>query len=251
MAIRTEYSRFSRDQVKEMGMRRLALGLGVALLSGVACGGGEQRTFSSEDAGADAGAGGGIGGDATGGASGLSGTGGTAGATGGNAGATGGTAGATGGTAGATGGAAGATGGAAGAPGGAAGASGGAGAAPCDTLTHVCTPDLEAGWTGPIAFHAGAGTPPSCPGSYAAKVADGKAGLKPGAASCKCSCEPATGISCTGTAKVYDVTEGVVGCTLLPGGVASLARVANNVQQSHGKHCRPSPTRHPSTEQQR
>lgn len=150
----------------------------------VACGGAEDRKFGNTDAGS--------GGSAGSGAAGAGGNGATGGASG-SGGATGGASG--------SGGAAGGTGGAAG----------------CNTTTHVCAPSNPAGWTGPVAFYLGASAPPSCPGAYPTPEADGKANVVAGAPSCACSCDPATGVTCSsGTAAIYDVGEGVAGCTVNP-----------------------------------
>ena len=179
-----------------MGRRVSVLGMSVSLLAVVACGGGDERTFTGNTGGGDSGVGAagsaGTAGSGTGGSSGASGSGGTAGSAG-----------------------------AAGATGGAAGSAGAAGGAACDTKSHVCAPEAGAGWTGPVAYRQGKGAPPSCPGSYPTKVADGKVGLNAGKATCKCSCDPATGISCTGTAKLYDVAEGAFGCIAIPGGATA------------------------------
>lgn len=163
-----------------------------------ACGGGEDRQFAA----------------GTGGSSGAAGAGGSA--TGGS----GGTSGGTGGVAGTNTGGAAATGGAAGGGGsaGSGGATGGSGGGTsCESANNTCAPNAPAGWTGPVAFRHGAGAPPACPGAYPTKVADGHAGLEPGAASCKCTCDPATGIlGCNGAASIYDVPNTAVGCTVIP-----------------------------------
>ena len=167
-----------------------------------ACGGGEDRKFGSGTGGAAGSGAAGAGGGATGGSSGTGATGG-GGAAGSGGAATGGSAGAGG-----------ATGGAGGATGGAGGATGGTGgAATCESANNACLPNAPAGWTGPMAFRRGQGAPPACPGAYPTKVADGHAGLDPGTPSCKCTCDPATGIQgCNGTASIYDVGETTVSC---------------------------------------
>ncbi len=150
----------------------------------VGCGGGSERTFTPTDASAGSG---GTGGTATGGTGGTAtgGTGGTAtGGTGGTAtGGTGGTAtGGTGGTA--TGG----TGGTAtGGTGGTGGNAGAGGTAPtCDGSNHCVT--TPATWKGPITYAQYTGGAPACPTPYPGSALTAHQNLKPGSASCSCTC---------------------------------------------------------------
>ncbi|MEZ4222181.1 MAG: hypothetical protein R3B13_14695 [Polyangiaceae bacterium] len=191
------------------------------------CGSGEDREFSNPG---DSGAG--TGGGSSGGSSGSGASAGAAGSSGtGASGTTGGAGGATGGAGGATGGTAGASGGATGGAGGATGGTGGAQA--CDSATTQCAPDVPAGWAGPVAFYNGATAAPSCPGAYPTVGAKAHSGFKPGSASCSCSCDPATGIACNGSAKVESIGTVTLACTLILPGQGTVIWSGNSSSCTH------------------
>lgn len=77
-------------------------------------------------------------------------------------------------------------GGAAGSGGEPASGSGGAGGSECPA-THVCVPEVPAGWTGPVTHVLGSSTP-ECPAEYPVLEADLNADLTVPSSTCSCSC---------------------------------------------------------------
>jgi hypothetical protein len=75
------------------------------------------------------------------------------------------------------------------------GGGGGAGGASVCPSTHTCAEEAPVNWTGPVALSL-SDTQPACFGGYPVSLGEYVTDLDPGAASCSCSCEPASGIQC-------------------------------------------------------
>ena len=158
---------------------------------------------SDDDSGSSA-PGGSAGSGGSGGGSGGTGGVGSAAGSGGSAGSSGGAAGSGGGTAGA-GGSSGSTGGSAGSGGGPA----------CNATTHACIPDAPLNWTGPVALAVGSTEPPACPGTFPTAGQELFGALNEGTATCSCTCDAATGMSCSGNAQLWAVAN-PAGCEIVP-----------------------------------
>jgi hypothetical protein len=87
------------------------------------------------------------------------------------------------------------------------------GAAPtCADATHACVEEAPSGWVGPFALYAGPGAAPPCANAYPDAVGDYHGELDEGTPTCDCACDPATGISCTGSAQICYPGSGVQAC---------------------------------------
>jgi hypothetical protein len=97
------------------------------------------------------------------------------------------------------------------------GAQGGEGGGPVCPSTHTCVPEAPQDWVGPLALFSSPSDqgPPACVGDYGTNQGDFHADLEPGAASCQCTCDPAQGIQCTGSANVcfYSNSLCIQACT--------------------------------------
>ncbi len=87
--------------------------------------------------------------------------------------------------------------------GGASGASTGSGNA-CQDSQHSCVAAAPSGWAGPLLLTEGTpqAPPPACIGAYGKSQGDYNGQLDAGTADCKCTCDPAKGITCTAPASL-------------------------------------------------
>lgn len=62
---------------------------------------------------------------------------------------------------------------------------------------YACVPAVPSGWTGPFELFEGAQAPAGCGTDYPTQAYAGNAGIQVPPAMCNCTCNPATGESCT------------------------------------------------------
>jgi hypothetical protein len=93
------------------------------------------------------------------------------------------------------------------------------GAPPSCGTGLVCVPETPSGWQGPFAVYTGDGAvgTPFCPTTYAQVLGDYFADLDPGVADCGCTCGAATGVTCSSTAYLCNVSDCLlaIACTNL------------------------------------
>lgn len=102
---------------------------------------------------------------------------------------------------------------------------GGGGAPPtCADATHACIQAVPSGWIGPVALYQGpsSSSRPPCFGDYDMQVADYQGQIDEGNPTCGCTCNPATGIVCTASAKLCYPGSGMFSCDTPCSGTSKL-----------------------------
>ena len=95
-----------------------------------------------------------------------------------------------------------------------AGSEGGAEGGACNVTGQSCIPGAPPGWTGPVQFHYGTGTPLGCPANTTSAFTGGTGLNAPPATCSACTCDGPTGESCTTTIQFYNDTScGVAPCS--------------------------------------
>jgi hypothetical protein len=81
--------------------------------------------------------------------------------------------------------------------------------------SYACVPPVPSGWTGPFELFEGTKAPASCGADYPTQAYAGTAGIQVPQAVCNCTCNPATGQTCTLDGNPDSVTPGTVDAILV------------------------------------